>query len=327
MVVDLHSDLLLAVDHARVRGRHSALADHLPALRAAGVRVQVLAVFVPSAFVPESALRLALRLIDAAWREAEESNDALRIVGTRAELDAALADGAVAGILALEGAEPLGREPRLVRVLHRLGMRMLSPTWNRANAFAEGAAEDTGAGLTTLGRRLLDEMAAVDMVLDVSHLAPTAAREALDVYPGPVVASHSNAAAVYANARNADDDLLGRLAARGGVCGVNAQRAFLGPGDPAERAADHVAHLAGIAPSLPAFGADFTGFLPPGPAEPRGLGLPPGTDLGLATQPEPPRETFYDQVGEALRRRSVPEADIAALHGGNALRVLRDALR
>ena len=97
-------------------------------LEAGGVRVQVLPTFVDDPLVPEAALRTVLRQIDAAWREQEESEGALRIVTTGAELAEALDAGAVAGILALEGVEALGREPALIATLHRLGVRMAGLT-------------------------------------------------------------------------------------------------------------------------------------------------------------------------------------------------------
>src|SRR4051794_25049597 len=101
VIVDLHSDLLLDCEQRRVRGERHVLRDrHLPLLRAARIRVQVLALFVETAFVPEGALRRTLRLVEVAEREAEESDGALRLVRTRAELAAALADDAVAGVLA-----------------------------------------------------------------------------------------------------------------------------------------------------------------------------------------------------------------------------------
>ena len=117
--------------------------------------MQVLPTFVDDPLVPEAALRTVLRQIDAAWREQEESEGALRIVTTGAELAEALDSGAVAGILALEGVEALGREPALIATLYRLGVRMAGLTWNRSNDFADGLAEDRGVGVTPLGIELL----------------------------------------------------------------------------------------------------------------------------------------------------------------------------
>jgi microsomal dipeptidase-like Zn-dependent dipeptidase len=85
---------------------------------------------------------------------------------------------------------------------------MAGLTWNRANAFADGLAEQTGAGITGLGFELLDEMGQLGMALDLSHLSPRGCELALERYGGPVLASHANAAAVFANPRNLADDVL-----------------------------------------------------------------------------------------------------------------------
>ena len=326
MIVDLHSDLLIDLAERRVRGERDVFRrHHLPALRAAGVRVQVLAIYVPTQLVPEGALRYAMRLVDAALREEQESDGALRLVTTRAGLDAAIVDGATAGILSLEGAEPLGREPEQVSVFARLGVRAVGLTWNRANAFADGATEDRGCGITPAGRRLLDEMAAYGIALDLSHLTARAAHDAIEHASGPVFASHSNAAAVYATRRNIDDEIVAGIAGREGVIGINALPVFLGPGDPIAATARHAAHLAAVGgATLPALGADFVAFLSDGPAEPGHL-RPPAGSAGLVYAPEPDREGYYAAVSDATTAMSGPQAS-AALLGGNALAFLRRVL-
>lgn len=327
MIADLHSDLLLDVADRRVTGERDVFRRrHLPALAAAGVRVQLLAVYCPTQLLPELALRHALRLIDAAHREADESDGALRLVGTAHELDEALAEGAVAGILTLEGAEPLGREPELVTTFARLGVRSISLTWNRANDFADGATEDRGAGITPAGRRLLAEMADAGVALDLSHLTERAAHDALAQAPGPVFASHSNTSGVYPTLRNLPDDIVRGIAERGGVCGINMIPVFLGPGAPGDAAAAHRDHLAAVGgPTLPAMGADFVAYLGEGPAEPHHLRPPEGVDPTLADTAEPARETAYAEVRTAVAARAGAEA-ADALMAGNALAFLRRAL-
>jgi membrane dipeptidase len=324
VIVDLHSDLLIDLAERRVAGERDAFrCHHLPALRAAGVRVQLLAVYVPTQLVPDGALRYALRLIDAALAAERESEGALRLVTTGAGLDAALADGSIAGILSLEGAEPLGREPEQVSVFARLGVRAIGLTWNRANDFADGATEDRGAGITPAGRRLLVAMADHGIALDLSHLTERAAHDAIEHAPGPIFASHSNAAAIYATPRNVSDDVIVGIGERGGIVGINALPVFLGPGDPAIATVRHAEHVAAVGgPAVPALGADFVGFLADGPHEPAHLQPPVGA-AGLAGVPEPDRETYYAAVAAAS---TAAGADTAALLGGNALAFLRRVL-
>jgi membrane dipeptidase len=324
---DLHSDLLLDVLLRRIAGERDVVAArHLEPLRQAGVRVQVLAAWTDPALPQEAALPVALRTLEAAHREAEASDGAFRVATTAAELDAGLEAGALVGVLALEGAEPLGADPELLPTFHRLGVRMVGPTWNRANAFADGAAEPRAAGLTAAGRGLVQLLGELGMALDLAHLSRRACSEALELATGPVLASHANADAVYASARNLPDDVLAEVGRRDGVVGLNFVPVFVGDGPSAERLADHHAHLARVAgPHAPACGADFIGFLPPAPQPPESR-LPPGVDPALARRPEPPRETAYADLAAELRRRGVEEPAVDAVLGGNALRFLRRLL-
>jgi membrane dipeptidase len=297
LIADLHSDLLIDVAHRRIAGDRDVFRTrHLPALQAAGIRIQVLAVWTPTMLAADGALRWALRLLDAAAREEQESEGALRIVRTTAELDAALEGDAIAGILGIEGAEPLGRDPELIRPLAALGVRVLGPTWNRRTAFADGVLEDAGN-------------AALGIALDVSHLGAAAVRDALGSYAGPVFASHSNAAAVHPSPRNIDDELIAGIANRGGVVGLNFLPAFVGAADVAPRLARHARHIAEVGgPSVPVCGADFVKALgDEGLPEPRSIDMPPDP---LRDAPEPARETAY--------------ADLARELGGDAQRVLWD---
>ena len=134
MIVDLHLDLLLDLAIRRGLGERDVFRRrYREVLEAGGVRVQVLPTFVDDPLVPEAALRTVLRQIDAAWREQEESDGALRIVTTGAELAEALEAGAVAGILALEGVE--------------------GPIWVHVHERADGALEvAAGSGAGPKGR-------------------------------------------------------------------------------------------------------------------------------------------------------------------------------
>lgn len=318
MIADLHLDVLTDAWMRRAVGDPDPVGDrHLPCLRAADIRVQVLPAFVADEQVPELALRVTIAQLDLARREAQQSGGAIRIVENRAELDEAIAAGAIAGVLALEGVDALGRDPGMIRSLHRLGVRIAGLTWNRSNAFADGLSDETGVGLTPLGRELLDEMAALGMALDLSHLSPFGCELALEQFGGMVLASHANADAVHHNPRNLADDVLAAIGERGGVIGLCATPAFTGPGDPAVQLARHHDHITRVAgPSSVAFGADFCDYfgmdlaalLPENPDE---------TDLALLRQPEPDRSTFYRDVLTAVGQ----EAD-GPLAWSNAMALL-----
>lgn len=114
------------------------LARYLPRCRAAGIRVLIGAVYVHPSYLPEMALRTALAQIGALLAEIKESRHAFQLVKDAAELDAALADGRIAVLLAMEGTEPLCGSAELLLPFYTLGVRLLGLTWNGRTQAADG---------------------------------------------------------------------------------------------------------------------------------------------------------------------------------------------
>jgi membrane dipeptidase len=293
---------------------------HLPGLRQVNVKIQVLPIYFRGLYLPESALRQTVLTVNTFLQEMEESADNFAIIKTKQELETVRQGDKVGVILAMEGADGLGRDIDLVRLFFELGLRMLGLTWNRANSLAEGCEEDTGAGLTVLGRELVKNLASYPVILDVSHLSEASFWDALKQCQGPVLASHSNSAAVCPHHRNLTDDQLMALAERGGIVGLNFYPEFVSheeallPG--LIRHVEHIAHLVGL--DHLALGPDFIDYLPatllPGEVTPPGnTSTLPG--VGVLAD-------FY----EALRAHGFLEEEAALIMGKNALRFLAQAL-
>src|SRR5437870_9583497 len=95
-------------------------------------------------------------------------------------------------VLGFQGGSPLGRNPHLVRVFHRLGVRIIQLTYNEGNALASGCLERSNGGLTSLGVQAVQEMNRVGMVIDLSHVGARSSLEAIELSQAPVIFSHSN---------------------------------------------------------------------------------------------------------------------------------------
>jgi membrane dipeptidase len=219
------------------------------------------------------ALRTTLRMF-ALLRRVEAAGH-LRVCTTADAVEAAVADGVLAAVPHLEGAEAIV-DLDVLEVLHALGLRSLGPVWSRPNAFATGVpfafpgTPDVGPGLTAAGRALVDACDRLRIVLDVSHLNAAGFWELLRRSERPVVASHSNAHALSASPRNLSDDQLDALAERDGLVGLNFAVGFLradGTGDadtPLETMVRHLDHLvARMGEDRVAFGSDFDGATMP----------------------------------------------------------------
>ena len=330
-IIDTHNDLASASNHQRFQGTYDSLGSYwLPRLEAGGVRVVVCPVWIDSPYLPHAAMQHAVRVIDGLYAEIRDNHDRIERARSYADLERIHAEGKIAALLSCEGAEPLGQDLSALRLFHEVGLRMLSFTWNRRTAFGDGAWEnDSRGGLTRLGRAAVKEMHRLGIVVDVSHASDQTTRDILDAAEAPVVASHSNARALWNHPRNLPDELIKGIEANGGVIGVAAVTRFVTDGEPTiGKWVDHIEHiiqLAGI--DHVGIGADFAHYL-----------YEIGAALGVAEWvPEqgPARQPFVGMLSPEdlpgltaeLLRRGFGETEIRKIYHENHLRVMRQVLR
>ena len=217
----------------------------------------------------------------------------------------------------MEGADPI-LEPNQVELWWERGLRVVEPVHYGVSYYAHG----TGApgGLTSKGRELLAAMDAVGMVLDVTHLADGSFWQAVEIYRGPVLASHHNCRALVPGDRQLSDEQIRALVGRDAVIGAVFDSWMLHPHYVAgetdnslvsvERVIDHIDHVCQLAGNArhSAIGSDLDG--------------------GFGTE-QSPRElnTIADLqvVPDLLRKRGYKEADIEDIMHGNWLRFFQKA--
>jgi membrane dipeptidase len=227
-VVDGHNDLpwalreqvrydLDARDIAVPQGDH--LHTDIPRLRAGGVGAQYWSVFV-RADLPDP-VTATLEQIDCVRRLIDRHPDALRPATTAADLRAAREEGRIASLMGAEGGHSIANSLGTLRGLYALGVRYMTLTHNDNVAWADSATDEPGVGgLSAFGREVVREMNRLGMLVDLSHVAATTMRDALDTSTAPVIFSHSSSRAVCDHPRNIPDDVLERLPANGGVAMV-----------------------------------------------------------------------------------------------------------
>jgi len=282
----------------------------IPRMVEGGVTCQTFAVYTGRAPVVADATYRALQMVERFWAEAD-SNPVFDAVTGVEGIREAKRGGRVCGLLSLEGAEPLMGDVAMLRVFHRLGVRMVSLAWNWRTPFADGlAAKRSGGRLTDLGVEAVEEMARLGVLLDVSHLADSVFWDVVEVSKKPFIASHSNARAVCDHPRNLSDDMIEALAERGGVMGLNFAPAFVvegGEGASVERLVDHCDHIVGlVGPDHVGLGSDYDG-----------IGAPP---RGLESVDKLPNFT------RELVRRGYSDEDVLKILGGNHLRLFQKVI-
>jgi membrane dipeptidase len=223
-VLTAHEDFPLCVAKRRFDGDYNSLATYwIPQLRSGGINVVVGAIATPAVYVPDGALRHAVWVLDALRTELAENQKDIELALSAADISRINAAGKIAVILSMEGAEPLGNDLSVLRLLHRLGLRMLCFTWMRRTMFGDGSWEnESRGGLTRLGRQAVREMNRLGIVVDVSHASDQTTWDILETASGPVIASHSNARAILDHPRNLTDEIIRAISARGGVIGAMA---------------------------------------------------------------------------------------------------------
>jgi membrane dipeptidase len=277
---------------------------------------------------PEKAHRLYRDQIMVYRRLVDSHPDKFRHIASTKELDSVIehwskpaVDGQghpVGLVYLMEGADGI-RSPHELAEWYDLGLRLIGLAW-AGTRYCGGTGEP--GPLTPEGRELIAAMADYKFILDLSHMDEAAARESLDRYEGPVMATHANCAALLRGAetnRHLPDRIIEGLIERDGVIGLVPLNTFLKAGwlrlsgsrreevslDALIAHMDHVCQIAGD--SLHAgIGSDFDG----------GFGLqsvPPGIDSIADLQ----------LISSGLQARGYGETDIENILGGNWLRFLR----
>ncbi|MCM1438640.1 MAG: membrane dipeptidase [Roseburia sp.] len=179
----------------------------------------------------------------------------------------------LAAVLTVENLGFLNGDTGGIMRLKKAGVQMASLVWNSANAFAypnlifKGDTPDFAAreerGLTELGKRAVYELNANRITIDVSHLSDGGVKDVLALSDKPIIASHSNCAAVHGVSRNLTDWQIKKIADGGGVIGLNFCRDFIGCGGAFEGLYLHFMHLVNTGgEDVVALGSDFDGIPP-----------------------------------------------------------------
>jgi len=276
----------------------------------------------------DEAHRLYRNQIDIYRRLVEEHPDKFEIIRNTPDLNLLLSKWQDAEekqprptgmALLMEGAEGI-RTSEELEEWWDLGLRIIGPAW--VGTRYSGGWHEPGP-LTNAGRELLSAIAEYNFTLDLSHMDEKATLEALDIYEGGIIASHSNAAALLPNSgtnRHLSDRMIRGIIERDGVIGVVLFNAFLQVDwkksdgrvhislEHLVAHIDHICQLAGDAHHV-GIGSDFDG----------GFGLESvPNDINTVAD--------LQKIAPLLSERGYTENDIAAILGKNFINHLNKNL-
>ena len=147
---------------------------------------------------------------------------------TAAEAELAQSQGKAAAFLSVEGGELLGCDPDRLAQAAADGVKAINLTWNHANALSGAHADGSERGLSPLGRRFVERMEELDILVDVSHLSEAGFWDVMAMARRPILASHSNIKSVWDHTRNLTDGQITAIIENQGVIGLNFYTEFVG---------------------------------------------------------------------------------------------------
>jgi len=163
----------------------------------------------------------------SAWkRRFEENADLILPVKTVADIHHAKASGKTGIIQGWQNTSPLEDRLEFVEIFKDLGVGIMQLTYNTQNYSGCGYLEPTDGGLTGFGREVVDEMARVGVLCDLSHVGDKTSADVIAYSKKPVAITHVLPRALHDVKRNKSDDLFLACAEKGGVIGTS----FFSPG-------------------------------------------------------------------------------------------------
>lgn len=331
----------------------------LPRAKEGGVGAMFFSIFVTEEYYPQRMeTKQTLRLMDLALRQLEKNRDKIELALNASDIERIHRTGRSAAVLDLEGGFDLDGDLGVLRALYRLGLRSAQlSAHNWANNFADSCCSPPKFhGLNERGRAVVREMNRLGMVINVSHASDETIAQTVELSTDPVVATHHGLRSFNNIPRNMPDDLVKKLAAKGGLIGFqignefhnrkafewrtkNAGKPFWDTSEVARRVAsmtiEEVDRL--VAPQFPMVGlADMPEEIKLTPSEwlevvERATQLVGEDHVSLGTDfdggPTPPRGIHdisdLPLLTQAMLDRGWGEERIRKFLGGNLLRVFR----
>ena len=324
MIIDMHCDTISVLLEQKRAGKQASLREnggHLDLVRMqkSGYLLQNFALFVNTGS-GKNPWEEVCALHEMYEAEIQENGDVIAPVFQYSDIAKNASEGKMSAMLTVEEGAVCQGDMEKLHKLSDMGVRMMTLTWNYPNeiGFPNVSSKgrytpDVTRGLTEWGRQLVREMEQLNMIIDVSHLSDAGFYDVLECTKKPFVASHSNARGLCPCVRNLTDDMIRKLAERGGVIGLNYYPDFLtdresGDSNPGTiqavvEHAKYIENVGGI--EVLGLGSDFDGIA--GHAELQGV-------------------QSMELLREAMRKEGFEQSQLDKIFFQNVLRLYKDTL-
>ena len=225
IVIDGHVDLINSVFHQGIdpwKAQKTGTFDYARA-KEGGLDVAIEHLYIDDSYSTYNyTVKHACRLIETFHRVVDGNPDKMELAVDSQDIRRIVADGKLAVVLALEGGFDMEGDLDVLRLFHRLGVRMIQITnHDTTNSLADAGRDDKWGGISPKGRAVIQEMNRLGIVIDISHASPEAKRQIIEASRAPVVTSHNGLQHFSSCMGNISDKTLRDLAAKGGLIGLH----------------------------------------------------------------------------------------------------------
>ena len=262
--IDLHCDTASRLLYENLKLKESICKVDIKKLKESKALAQVFAHFIELNIVDNPYLEFK-RMHEVLMKELKENYNDIEIVTNLEELERVNNKGKIGAFLSIEEGEVLEGKVERVKEVYDMGIRFITLTWNFTNSICypnEGYRYKDN-GLTSKGKEIVNEMERIGIIPDCSHLSDGGFHDLVDICKKPFVATHSNAREITNHSRNLTDDMIVKLANKGGVMGLNFCAPFLGKEKipTIESMIAHIKHIRNVGGiDVLSLGTDFDGI-------------------------------------------------------------------
>lgn len=227
-IIDTHSDTLMYMIDQGWDLNDDRLQVSLKKMLKGGHDLQVFACFVNPAVGENRFVSRALQMIDLLRTEVQRNSKKISICDSLTEIRKARRDHKKIALLGIEGGHAIKNDLAILRTYRELGVIYMTLTWSNTNDWADSSNDvERWGGLTDFGRKVVQEMNDIGMIVDISHVSDKAFWHALETSTKPMIASHSSARAFSSHPRNMSNEMIMALAKKGGVVFINFYPVFI----------------------------------------------------------------------------------------------------
>jgi membrane dipeptidase len=236
ILIDTHNDIMIDMLQGKDIAKDLKGKTHsdLNRFKQGGVDAQFFSIWSDETYGKGNGFAYAMRQIDTLYAVINRNENRTMLATTPSQITAAVKQHKLACLIGLEGGHMIEDNVRYLEELYRRGARYMTLTWNNSTSWATSAADETSGkvsnaqkGLNELGKRIVQRMNELGMMVDLSHVGERTFWDAINTTTKPVLVSHSCVYSLCPVPRNLKDDQIKAVAKNGGIIQLNFYSAFL----------------------------------------------------------------------------------------------------